>query len=352
MCISWTTPTTSGASRLTPALIPALQKLVDNAGVIVGFNFKFDLHWLRSVGLKLTHKPFWDCQNGEFVASRQKQQYPSLEDSCVKYGLGHKIDVIKLEYWDKGIDTDQIPWPILKEYAIMDTVLTLKLYYKLKSILSPGQLKLLEILNEDLKVLAEMEYHGLLYDEALCKERGDGLQKRIDEIRGELQQVYPDVPINFASGDQLSAFLYGGSIKQTVKEHVGFYKTGAKAGLPKYGNKDIIHTLPRLYTPLKGSELAKEGYFATNEDTLLKLKGKQGPLKMLLELSKLEKLNGTYYQGIPKLNGVMNWKPNMLHGSLNQTVAETGRLSSTKPNLQNFASELQDIFVSRYASTV
>jgi DNA polymerase I-like protein with 3'-5' exonuclease and polymerase domains len=38
----------------------------------------------------------------------------------------------------------------------------------------------------------------------------------------------------------------------------------------------------------------------------------------------------------------------VLHGSFNQTTAATGRLSSSKPNLQNFATELQDIFISRY----
>lgn len=348
VCISWCYDGNAGASRISPDLIQALQKLVDSACLIVGFNFKFDYHWLTNAGLRLEHKPIWDCQNCEFVLTRQTQSYPSLEDCCVKYGLGNKIDVIKNEYWNKGINTDQIPWPILKEYAILDAVLTYKLYYAQLPFLTAGQTKLLKILNEDLKVLADMEKNGLVYDSELCATRSQKLEEQISTISKELNSFYPDIPINWNSPDQLSAFLYGGVIKQEVREHVGYFKGGKTPGAPKYAKRVIEHQLPRLYQPLKGSELAKEGFYATNEDTLLKLKGKQGPLKMMLELSKLDKLNGTYYKGIPKLNGEMNWPPNKIHGTLNQCVAQTGRLSSTKPNLQNFAEDTQDVFVTRY----
>lgn len=356
MCVSWCYNYTgipiSGAARLSNVLIPALQKLVDEADLVIGFNFKFDYHWLRKVGLRLEDSKLWDCQVCEFVLERQRNAYPSLEDACIKYELGHKIDVIKRDYWDKGIDTDAIPWPILKEYAIMDAVLTYKLYLTQASLpISKPMGTLLSLLNQDLHVLQEMEHNGILYDEELCAERAAALDVKADTLRASLDAVYPDIPINWASGDQLSAFLYGGVIKQTVKDHDGFYKSGAKAGQPRYRNREVLHQLPRLYTPLRGTELAKEGFYSTNEDTLLKLKGKQGPLKVMLELSKLEKVVGTYYRGLPKLNVEMNWPSGYLHGSINQCVAATGRLSSTKPNTQNFASELQDVFITRFMET-
>jgi DNA polymerase I-like protein with 3'-5' exonuclease and polymerase domains len=137
-------------------------------------------------------------------------------------------------------------------------------------------------------------------------------------------------------------------VKEDGKEHIGFFKTGARAGQPKYKNIVIEHVLPRLYQPLKGSELQKEGFFATDEGTLRKLKGKKETVNLLLELAKLEKLNGTYYKGLVKLREEMHWSKGLLHGQFNQTTAATGRLSSNKPNLQNFASELQDIFISKY----
>ncbi len=157
--------------------------------------------------------------------------------------------------------------------------------------------------------------------------------------------------LNLNSNHHLSAFLYGGSITETVKEHVGFYKTGLKAGQPKFKNVQIIHTLPRKFTPLPGTEMQAEGVYKTSEDVLRKLKGPKKDLEiieLLLKLSKLEKLVSTYFRGLPALNEKMGWPPGKLHGQFNQTLAVSGRLSSSKPNQQNFASEMQNIFISEY----
>ena len=44
----------------------------------------------------------------------------------------------------------------------------------------------------------------------------------------------------------------------------------------------------------------------------------------------------------------MNWSEGMLHGNLNQCVARTGRLSSTKPNLQNISGDMKGVFGTRF----
>lgn len=201
---------------------------------------------------------------------------------------------------------------------------------------------------QDLYILKEMECNGIVFDEDLCVQRSMEVDDQIEILKAKLSAVYPNVPINFNSNDHLSAFLYGGVVKEDGKEHVGFYKTGAQKGQPKYKNVTIEHVLPRLYQPLKGSELEKEGMFSTNEATLKKLKGKKDVINLLLELAKLEKRNGTYYKGLVALREKMHWPKNKLHGQFNQTTAATGRLSSSKPNLQNFDSELLDIFISEY----
>jgi DNA polymerase I-like protein with 3'-5' exonuclease and polymerase domains len=127
---------------------------------------------------------------------------------------------------------------------------------------------------------------------------------------------------------------------------VGYFKTGEKKGQPKFKNTVVEHFLPRLYEPLKGSEMLKEGMFATDASTLQKLKGNKTTVGWVLDLAKLEKTNGTYYKGLIALREKMYWPKGILHGQFNQCMAATGRLSCSNPNLQNFQSSLQDIFIS------
>lgn len=324
------------------------QNLINDANLVVGFNFKFDYHWLAKEGVDLSTANIWDVQIAEFILSNQTIRFPSLNDTCERYGIPKKLDVVATEYWAKGIQTDLVPWPILREYAEHDAAVTLQCYHAQRKLMTPEQVKLCQLMCMDLHVLREMEANGLPFDEQLCIERSKDIEAKIESLTAKLKATYPNTPINFGSNDHLSAFLYGGIVKEDAKEHAGFYKTGDKKGQPKYKNIVIEHVLPRLYTPLKGSELLKEGMYATDEATLKKLKGKKAIVTMLLELSKLEKLNGTYYKGLVALRAKMHWPEGLLHGQFNQCVASTGRLSSSSPNLQNFSNELQDIFVSTY----
>ena len=347
VCISFARTSSSGAYSMDD--LGNVIRDVETVDLLVGFNFKFDLAWLLKVGVyQLSSKQIWDVQIAEFILSNQTNRFPSLNETCERYGLETKLDVVKTEYWDKGIDTDKIPWDVLASYATRDAELTLACYHAQRKLMTPAQVKLCFLMCQDLKILQEMEANGIPFDEQLCITRAKEVDDKISTLKGKLEAIYPTVPINFASNDHLSAFLYGGIVKEDGKEHIGFFKSGAKAGQPKYKNIIIEHRLPRIYQPLKGSEMAKAGNYATDEATLRKLKGNKSLVNMLLELSKLEKLNGTYYNGLIKLRKEMNWEEGMLHGNFNQTTAQTGRLSSSRPNLQNFASELQDIFISKY----
>ena len=95
---------------------PTTQDLFDDSTLIVGFNIKFDLHWARRIGVNISKVCVWDCQIGEFLLNKQTPRYPSLDQACEKYGIPLKLDVVKTEYWDKGICTSEVPTEILQEY--------------------------------------------------------------------------------------------------------------------------------------------------------------------------------------------------------------------------------------------
>ncbi len=112
-----------------PNELDGLKELLDKS-LVIGFNIKFDLHWLRRLGVSVSDLRIWDCQIAEYMLSAQRIKYASLNDTAERYGLGRKLDIIKNEYWEKGIDTDEIPLDILTDYLRQDIALTEAVYYK------------------------------------------------------------------------------------------------------------------------------------------------------------------------------------------------------------------------------
>ena len=76
----------------------------------------------------------------------------------------------------------------------------------------------------------------------------------------------------------------------------------------------------------------KSGQFSTNENELLKLKNTHPIINNILLFRTYQKLISTYIDALPLL---LNKKDNKIHTNFNQTVTVTGRLSSSRPNLQN-----------------
>ena len=332
--------------------LEALQHDVSNK-TIVAFNAKFDLHWIKKYGIDFSSCSVWDCQLAAFLLSGQSTPYPSLDGVSSLYGLGRKLDVVLEEYWNKGIDTDSIPEEVLLDYLKQDLLLTEQVYHhQLKLFESEPQLyKLFKLQCQDLLVLQEMEYNGMLFNTEEAEKQAIIEEARIKEIEQELMEGYEDIPINFQSRDHLSCYLYGGTIVHEERMPIGVYKTGAKVGLPRYKIVEYKYELPQLIKPPKGSELKKDGYYATDENTLRSIstsKQSRHRLDLILERSKSSKLIGTYYRGIPELIQTMDWPDGTLHGNFNQCVAISGRLSSSRPNLQNFAGEVDALLISRF----
>ncbi len=142
-------------------------------------------------------------------------------------------------------------------------------------------------------VLAEIERNGFLLDV-------EGLHQLSKELEHELDKMM-----------QTIAGLAGGEFNINSPKQLAvvlFEKLGLKPG-----------------------RKTKTGY-STDEDTLTQLASQHDLPAQILSYRSLSKLKSTYVDALPEL---IHPDTKRLHTSLNQTVAATGRLSSTDPNLQN-----------------
>ena len=140
--------------------------------------------------------------------------------------------------------------------------------------------------------LYDMECRGVRVNKEELKEYGDRLQLGIDRLEKEIyEQVGESFNIN--SPKQLGVILF------------------EKLRLP-FGKK------------------TKTGY-STSADILAKLQSEHPVVQMILEYRQLTKLKSTYADG---LAGYIK-EDGRIHGRFHQTIAATGRISSTDPNLQN-----------------
>jgi len=89
---------------------------------------------------------------------------------------------------------------------------------------------------------------------------------------------------------------------------------------------------------LKPTRKTKTG-FSTDVDVLAGLAGEHDIIRMLMRYRQIVKLKNTYVDALPRL---INPDTHRVHTSYNQTVASTGRLSSSEPNLQNIPIRTSD----------
>ncbi len=173
--------------------------------------------------------------------------------------------------------------------------LTLALIPVLKKALrEKGLLELFTDLEMPLvSVLAEMEQAGIKLDLKLLKELSRDIEKRLIELIADIYES-SGTQFNINSPKQLGQVLFEKLHLRVIKKT----KTGP----------------------------------STDEEVLRRLSQEHALPALLLEYRQLSKLKNTYVDALPKL---VNPETGKVHTSFNQTGTETGRLSSSNPNLQN-----------------
>lgn len=349
-----------------PDFFSCLRRSMASATLVIGFNLKFDFLWLRRYGIIIPPGcRVWDCSLAEFVLSGQTAVMASLDETLASYGLEPKQDKVA-EYWQLGISTEDIPVPILEEYNNLDVDRTHELYLMQQSFMSDKLKNLCLLQGQDLLTLVEAEYAGLKFDTDKCLLLEQQYEEALVDLRAEMASYLPPIPhectFNWDSGDHMSALLYGGSITfdWRTEEHAT-YKSGPKKGETylKGSWHSHVQEFPRRFRPLEGTTVKKclgPGYSGTmfyqvDDPTLKQLTTRKNEDRKLLALldtfakkSQVLKMFQTFLKHINELE----WENDVVHGQYNQNIARTGRLSSSKPNLQNTPPELDELLISRY----
>lgn len=360
--------------------IEQIQEQINKSTRIVGHGLKFDLIWMTHLGIDYSHCELFDTMVADYLINGQKKQGYNLDEVSRRWGITPKIDQVKV-FWDSDYETDEIPLDILVPYQEQDAINTLVLHQKMAPVIRENGLeKLVALQMAVLGILTGMEYAGM----AVSCERMEGhisdLIKQQASIEGALKEAI-GWNVLLSSGDELSAALYGGIVKRdkpevyvttrncTIKEPYTFqYKSGRTA--TKYRNRTVQELVCKTrkvtkeykvkgvgFVPIKGSQLKKEGYYATDKNTLGQLAAGNKKLKLikklLLEYSVVKKAVESFLGANKDDAGLANkiQADGCLHPKFNQAVTATGRLSSSDPNGQNFprkgTSPIKLIFIPR-----
>ncbi|GAB5465700.1 MAG: DNA polymerase I [Candidatus Kapaibacteriales bacterium] len=259
-----------------------------------GQNSKFDTYILKRHGIDVSPVTFDSMLASYIIDPSQKHNLDALSEKWLGYRPVKITELIGEKKKDQKSMADLDPADV-KDYACEDAELVVRLKEKLDQKIEEEKLQDLAVDLEYpmVEVLTNMEYHGITIDTDALEQ----ISLEITETAAKLEYgIYEEAGLEFNidSPKQLSHVLFEKMMIPPVKKTKTGYST----------NVNVL------------SDLSKDWPIAAN----------------ILEYRQLTKLKSTYTDSLPKL---INPSTGRIHTTYNQTVAATGRLSSTDPNLQN-----------------
>ncbi len=261
-----------------------------------GHDLKYDFEVLHENGINLAGITF-DTMIAAYLLNPGVRIYNL--DSLVITKLNSKITPINTLIGDgrKKIPLENVPVEKFAKYSCERAEATWRLVEVLKSELKEANLINVfeEIEMPLLPVLAKMEIEGVKVDVELLKKYSQKVKKNLEKISEKIFKL-TKTSFNLDSPLQLREILF----KKLKIKTIGLRR--GKTGI------------------------------STEASELLKLKKTHPIIDLILEYRELSKLCSTYLDALPKM---IDPKTGRIHTSFNQAVTATGRLSSSKPNLQN-----------------
>ncbi len=259
----------------------------------VGQNIKYDALVLASHGVDIRGISF-DTMVANYVLRPDAQH--NL-DALAKEHLGYEmISYDELTGTGKNRkELRDVPVEQVADYSAQDADITLRLSEILRKKLDAEHLERLynDIELPLIEVLMHMEFQGVKLDVGYLQEFSKELDRTLQSITREIYGLAGE-EFNINSTQQLSAILF----KKLKLSVVRKTKTG----------------------------------FSTDVGVLETIRHEHPIVERLLDYRQIQKLKSTYVDALPAL---ILPRTGRVHTSFNQTVALTGRLSSSDPNLQN-----------------
>ena len=278
------------------SLLQELHPLFAREGLLkVGQNLKYDLQVLRSYGVEVAG-PFFDTMIAHYLL------YPDMRhglDELAEKFLGYRMmpfEEMIAPQTTKSFDLRLVEPERLQFYAAEDTHITYLLYEYFSARMEKARLtKLFEEIEMPLMlVLLGMEREGVRLDKACLARQAKELQESLALLEEEINTLIGH-PININSSKQVGEVLF-----------------------------DELQIVDK---PKK----TKTGGYTTSEEVLEKLRDKHPVVGKILDYRGVKKLLSTYVESLPELV----YPDGKIHTTFNQTIAATGRLSSSNPNIQN-----------------
>jgi len=291
-----------GFTRLGELVFGETQWLLDKLRPILedenipkcGQNLKYDALVLRCYGVHVKGIVF-DSMIASYLIDPSRRQH-NIDSLSLEYLNFKKIPTSELiGSGQKQISMAEVPVEKVSPYACEDADIARRLCLLLKEKLDEQKLT---SLFDDLElpllyVLLEMEYKGVALDRRMLKTMSDDMGRQMQDLTDQIYDL-AGAEFNINSTKQLQEILFD-----------------------KLGLKPVKKT--------------KTGY-STDVEVLERLAHEHPLPEKLLEYRQYQKLKSTYLDALPQM---INPVTGRVHTSFNQTVAATGRLSSSDPNLQN-----------------
>ncbi|HEX8585958.1 MAG TPA: DNA polymerase I [Allosphingosinicella sp.] len=281
----------------TDVALAKLKPLLEDPAVLkVGHNFKFDWIVFDRRGIKVA--PIDDSLVMSFNLDAGGLASHSMDDLAKKH-LDHTCIAFKdvCGSGQKQIKFNQVPLDRATEYAAEDADVTLRLWKRFKARLPHERVtRIYEMVDRPLvPVVARMEREGVKVD------------------REELTRLSAEFSTQIALLEEQICVEAGCKFTIGSPQQLG----------------DVLFT----QMGLKGGRKGKSGTWSTDVNELERLSREGVPIAaMILEWRQLSKLKSTYTDALQQQ---INKETGRVHTSYSLSGAQTGRLSSTDPNLQN-----------------